>query len=83
MSDLRGDAYGTVRVEGPVNEFANRQACGDEKWYFYFDYLGIDMDFSSRRLNYFDRIYLINSNMVFDESGNEGMGKGQYLPYCI
>ena len=33
MSDLRGDAYGTVRVEGPVKRPANFRVCGDEKWW--------------------------------------------------
>ena len=76
MSDLRGDAYGTVRVEGPVNDLQTSGYVEMKNGGFYFDYLGIDMDFQFQKVELFpDRIYL-TPNKVFDESGNEGWVKG-------
>ena len=76
ISDVSGDAYGEVRVQGPLDNLSTTGYLEMRKGGFTFDYLGTAMTFDFQKVELFpDRIYL-TPNKIFDPDMNEGWIQG-------
>lgn len=76
MSNLSGDAYGNIKVQGPLNKLETTGNIEMKNGGFTFDYLGTDMSFKFQKVELFpDRFYL-TPNKLYDEFNNEGWIKG-------
>jgi hypothetical protein len=76
MSNLSGDAYGNIKVQGPLSNLQTTGNIEMKNGGFTFDYLGTDMSFKFQKVELFpDRFYL-TPNKLYDEFNNEGWIKG-------
>ncbi len=79
ISDVSGDAYGEVRVQGALDDLSTTGYLEMRKGGFTFDYLGTAMTFDFQKVELFpDRIYL-TPNKIFDPDMNEGWIQGNIL----